>query len=118
MDATKTEIWKRIKDFPHYEVSDLGRVRTAHQVLKWQHHGKRGGNYPFVDLRHGKKRRCANIHDLVAEQFLGPRPEGCDVHHKDMNRENPALSNIEYKLKSTHLSEHKLELAKIKLGKK
>ena len=101
------EVWKEIKKFPNYEISNFGRVRNHKgKILIWQYN-KRGGNYPFVDLRYQDKRLCANVHDLVAEAFIGRRPKGCDVHHKDVNRDNPRVDNLEYKLKSLHLSEHK-----------
>jgi hypothetical protein len=37
-----------------------------------------------------------NVHTLVAEAFLGRRPDGMVVHHKDHNRRNPRLENLEY----------------------
>ena len=42
------------------------------------------------------RRVKVNIHRLVAEAFLGPCPNGCIVHHKDHNRRNPKLDNLEY----------------------
>lgn len=36
------------------------------------------------------------IHDLVAEQFIGPRPEGMDIDHVDGNRSNNHYTNLEY----------------------
>lgn len=38
--------------------------------------------------------RC--VHMLVAEAFLGPRPIGQEVRHKDDDRTNPRLDNLEY----------------------
>jgi hypothetical protein len=48
-----------------------------------------------VDLRNKGRRRIVNVHRLVAEHFLGPLPEGMVVHHKDGNRRNPRLENLE-----------------------
>lgn len=36
------------------------------------------------------------VHDLVAETFIGPRPEGFDIDHIDGNRSNNHYTNLEY----------------------
>ncbi len=101
------EQWGVIKDFPNYEVSSLGKVRNIKtgKVLKPQHN-KRGGDYLFVDLRYEGKRNCINIHNLVAEAFLGQRPPDTEIHHKDRNRSNPTKDNLEYQTKPIHRAEH------------
>lgn len=43
-----------------------------------------------------KRNYTKYIHGLVAEAFLGPRPEGYQVDHKDGNRSNNHISNLEY----------------------
>jgi hypothetical protein len=35
-------------------------------------------------------------HDLVATEFIGPRPKNIQVNHKDGNKLNNHLSNLEY----------------------
>lgn len=68
------------------------------KILKKQR-SRRGGYYPFINLHNIENippRKNANVHTLVAEAFLGPRPEGMVVHHKDGNRDNCHLSNLEY----------------------
>ena len=101
------EEWRVIKEFPRYEVSSLGNVRNIEtgKILKPQHN-KRGGNYPYVDLRYNGQRDCVNIHNLVAENFLGPRPPDTEIHHKDTNRDNPAESNLEYLPETIHKRNH------------
>ena len=97
------EEWKVIPDFPRYQISNFGRVRGIRVTyLKWLY-SPLGGGYPFVDLRAGKMdangkyiRRLSLIHILVAEAFLGPRPSGMVVHHKDGDRNNPRVDNLEY----------------------
>jgi len=110
-----SEKWVAVKDFPNYEVSSLGNVRNINtgKVLKPQHN-KRGGDYLFVDLRAGDKRDCVNVHNLVAEAFLGRRPTDAEIHHKDHDRANPAEDNLEYKPKPVHKAEHAAERRQIK----
>lgn len=44
----------------------------------------------------GTKGRAYPVHILVAYAFIGPRPEGYDVNHKDHNHDNNEIFNIEY----------------------
>jgi len=48
-------------------------------------------------------------HELVADAFLGPRPAGCHIHHKDENKNNYSPENLEYVDASEHLSKHSKE---------
>lgn len=42
------------------------------------------------------RRRNMPIHSLVALAFIGPRPAGLEIDHKDGNRMNNAAANLEY----------------------
>lgn len=80
-----------------YSVSSGGQVRSliTNKVLK---PGKSSSGYLTVCLYDGRKpskSKSMSIHQLVAEAFLGP-PEGLHVNHKDGNRENNSVRNLEY----------------------
>ena len=62
--------------------------------------GIASNGYPTVALGRGNTR---TLHSLVAETFLGPCPENCEVRHKDGNRTNPQLSNLEYGTRSDNM---------------
>lgn len=81
----------------NYAVSSNGRVRNLNtgRLLKHQK-SKRGGYYPFVNIYTNRCRYNRTVHGLVARAFLGKRPEGHVIHHKDTDVSNPALSNLEY----------------------
>lgn len=94
-------IWKVIPGHPDYEVSDEGEVRSNKQatprILK-PHRQGRGLKYLKVNLWCGSrdKRKQAKVHQLVAEAFLGPCPEGCHVRHLDGDPSNNHVSNLAY----------------------
>lgn len=70
---------------------------TQHEVKP--HQNKKSG-YMQCSIRKTGHNEQINytkyIHGLVAEAFLGPRPEGYQVDHKDGNRSNNHVSNLEY----------------------
>jgi hypothetical protein len=97
------ERWGIVQSHRNYAISDKGRVRNLNtgRLLKPQM-AKRGGNYLFVNLYANGKRRNINVHILVASAFL-VKPESGGyiattwlVDHKDGNRQNPRLDNLEY----------------------
>ena len=86
-----------------YQVSNCGKVRNklTGRILKFGlSHGKRGKEkgvgYRFVGLKDGKKTHYVSVHRLVAIHFL-PNPANLPlVHHKDENRLNNNVSNLEF----------------------
>jgi len=104
------EIWNNALGFEGlYQVSNLGKVRTVkrdyfsgrhHTVKKTienaplYHRVNRSG-YIDVNLRKGKKRRPYTVHRLVYEAFNGAVPNGLVINHKDLNKMNNNLSNLE-----------------------
>lgn len=96
---TPQEGWLPVPEFPHYEVSDLGRVRRGARVLKaWPI----PQGYLYVTLCDGiHHRRRVRVHVLVMEVFVGPRPEGMpDIRHLDGDPTNNVLANLTYGTKS------------------
>lgn len=82
-----------------YLVSRWGQVFSliSDKVLKPGAH-TRG----YVQLTLCKNGRYYNklVHRLVMEAFVGPCPEGMQVNHKDGDKLNNCLSNLEYVTKS------------------
>lgn len=95
-------MWKPIQGFEGlYEVSDGGRVRTLRgKTPRILNINKTVAGYPHVGLvkkgESAKKRHWYSVHRLVAAAFIGPCPEGYVVNHKDENKANNAVSNLEY----------------------
>lgn len=97
MNDKKIEEWKRISGYEDiYEVSSFGRVRNVlrnNNILK-------GGSYPnlynFVCLSKNKIKANLMIHRLVAIAFI-PNPNNKpQVNHKDGNKRNNNVSNLEW----------------------
>jgi hypothetical protein len=78
-----------------YEVSETGDVKRmpSGKLLK-RHNNSQG--YPRVTLCKSGIAKQQFVHILVAQSFIGECPIGCEVNHKDLNRCNPSLSNLEY----------------------
>lgn len=104
-----TEEWRPVVGHEgFYEVSNLGRVRAV-PMPGWRgcvyHNGSyrilattlggRAKNYKRVNLRAGK-RRHAYVHHLVAEAFLGPRPDGMIVLHRNDETLNNRADRLRY----------------------
>lgn len=85
-----SEIWRPCGG--NYEVSDLGNVRNPHKVLKKS--VKRNG-YEFVGLILDGKVTLKYVHRLVWEAFNGKVPTGFEINHRDENKLNNSLSNLE-----------------------
>jgi len=96
------EIWKPIKGYEgRYSISDRGRVMS---------HKYNGGNterimipttlpdgYPklFLVGDDGIRSRV-KIHKLVAEAFIGKKPDGLEINHIDGIKYNNDSENLEY----------------------
>lgn len=117
------EIWKIITDFPEYSVSNLGRVKS---FIKW--HGtniriikqsKNSNGYFKVSLSKNKKIKYKKVHILVYEVFNDIRlePNEC-IHHKDENKEDNLLENLEKITKYNHKKFHMTGNKNLNFGKK
>lgn len=97
------EKWKRVADFPSYEISNFGRVRNASgKVLKPQKN-KTNGYYQIMlhNGINGNKIKLHYLHRLVATYFLPPPADGqTQINHKNGDRQNNTASNLQWKYSS------------------
>ena len=90
------EIWKPIKGYEGlYEVSNFGRVKNknTNKILKpIDSHG-----YKYVHLcnKHHIRKNQA-IHRLVALHFINIDKDKIQVNHKDGNKSNNCINNLEW----------------------
>lgn len=89
-----------------YQIDDLGNIYTVKRqgtdarILSKQIN--RNG-YECVDLRNGSNKRKELVHRLVAFAFI-PKPDGKDfINHKDGNKQNNNVSNLEWVTRSENM---------------
>lgn len=96
------EIWKSLDflGYPDYEISNFGNVKS----LNYNHTGKERllkprkdkGGYMRVLLCKNGKGKNFRVHRLVAMTFLeNPNNLSC-VNHKDENKDNNHVNNLEF----------------------
>lgn len=102
-----TERWRPIADWPGYEVSDQGRVRSIERVIL-----RRNGIRQTVRARILKQtwdmpgdvghltvtvfRKRRKVHRLVLTAFVGPAPDGHEGCHNDGDPSNNTLQNLRW----------------------
>ncbi len=96
------EEWRPVAGFEGiYEISNIGRVRSyARPYMGWQllkpHCSSNKVRYFHVDLCIAGSKKSRNVHALVAQSFIGAKPRGYQVNHKDTNTFNNRVDNLEY----------------------
>jgi len=100
------EIWKTIEEFPDYEVSNMGRIKSYKcdkingKILKpWKN--KKG--YLCVELNN---RSSKLVHVLVLENFSIKLKSNECVHHKDFKKDNNIIKNLINMDRSKHSTLH------------
>lgn len=97
------EEWRPVVGYEsHYSVSNLGRVKRTALGMSTRP-GKLlsvkptdGSGYPRVSLSRNNSITNRLVHWMVAEAFIGPRPHGHHINHKDGIKHNNNASNLEY----------------------
>jgi len=90
------EKWKSVSVDDNYMVSCLGRIKRVKRdgkVLK-DFSGRRG--YRRVCLSRGDNQGTKYVSALVAKAFVGDRPTGKQINHKDGIKANNSYTNLEY----------------------
>ena len=108
------EVWKDIPGYPDYQISSLGGVKSLqhtvfHSPSRRFPNGRQvtykekilvpaieGGGYYFVVLYKDKVKRSYRIHRLVAQMFLNNPNNYDQVNHKDEDKLNNCVDNLEW----------------------
>lgn len=98
------EVWKDIPNFEGlYQVSNLGNVKSFRKSTKYGSKSEyilnptiNNGGYAQVTLYDNTKRTKLSVHRLVAELFI-PNPNNYpQINHKDENKQNNRVDNLEW----------------------
>lgn len=101
------EIWRLYPEFDFIEVSTLGRVRTLDRVVsngkgtrvekgKIMKQWPNKNGYLRVAFRKDSKLVNKSVHRLVAHAFLSNQKNLPEINHKDNNKLNNSVSNLEW----------------------
>nr|DAU67687.1 MAG TPA: homing endonuclease [Caudoviricetes sp.] len=104
------EIWKDIKGYEGlYQISNLGRVKSligfgGHRYIKrekilkaWKCKTHDNGDYYlYITLSKNKVHTKKSVHRLVAENFIENYNNLPEVNHKDGNKQNNCVFNLEW----------------------
>ena len=102
------EIWKDIKDYEGlYQVSNWGRVKSLRRLITNQYNSfyieekilkiwKNNNGYGLVTLSKNGTHKKFQVHRLVALHFLPNHSNLPEVNHKDENKTNNSVDNLEW----------------------
>lgn len=104
-----TEEWRDIPEYEGlYQVSNQGRVRSLPRVVirsngtplsvsgRTLKAAPNSGGYLCVGLSKADKQWVPRVHILVAQTFIGQRPAGYDINHKNGDKTDNRAENLEY----------------------
>lgn len=110
------EVWKDIDGYDgYYQVSNMGRVRSVDRIVngRWGDTFRKGivlkqktnnKGYKMVDLHKDGKPKTYQVHRLVAESFI-PNPNNNPIiNHKDENKLNNHVDNLEFCTQSYNIN--------------
>jgi hypothetical protein len=88
------EVWREIKKFPKYHISNFGRIKSTvnnQKILKQRLNDK---GYPTISL--GLYKKSQRVHRLVAIEFIHNPLNKPEVNHKDCIKYNNHVGNLEW----------------------
>lgn len=93
---------KTIENYPNYVIYEDGRVQNIKTGRFLKTRVSTNG-YILVDLCNLGIQKCLQIHRILAEAFISNPDNKSQVNHKDGNKQNNSLSNLEWSTRSENI---------------
>jgi hypothetical protein len=92
----RKEEWRLIKRFERYKVSNNGGIYSSLSMMELKPVQQSNG-YLVISLHYARNRfKIKRIHRLVAHAFLKNPHEYKEINHKDGNKTNNRVENLEW----------------------
>lgn len=105
------EIWKEIRGYQNYMISNTGKVRSKERYDRLGRLNKGRlmsllictDGYLFVGLSKNSKKDKLSVHRLVASAFIPNYENKETVNHIDGNKQNNNVDNLEWNTRSENI---------------
>ena len=95
VDDLPGRMWKEVAEFPSYLISDHGELKNSSRGNLIKARVDKNG-YLCVQFKVGELTKSRTLHRLVALAFLTRSEKRTVVNHKDGNKLNNHVSNLEW----------------------
>ena len=106
-----------LKEYPDYIISEAGDIfSTLNRKVKKLSPGRKASGYRFIGLRCGSggKDKYEMVHRLVAKTFISNPDNKPEVNHKDGDKDNNSVQNLEWALPKENIN-HAIKLGLINI---
>lgn len=90
------EIWKDIKGYPQYQISNMGRIWSCRQNRYMKPYKNNKGYQMIKLIAVNGKRKAELVHRLVALNFIDNPEHKPEVNHINHIRDDNRLENLEW----------------------